>query len=113
VTESFYADTNFKTKLFCHRYYNEKGGWLEQTRCYVNGRLDGYFVDYDKNGDTTDYDVYKEGEVVRSWSLNPEEKDTVLEAMIKSEVKAEFPGGRQKWSFPLQLISMGEWKMSK
>jgi hypothetical protein len=50
VTESFYSDTSFKTKLFCHKYYNEDSGWLVQTRCYLNGRLDGYFVDYDKKG---------------------------------------------------------------
>jgi TonB family protein len=97
VTESFYADTNFKTKLFCHKYYNEQEGWLQQTRCYLNGRLDGYFVDYDKKGDTTGYDVYKQGEVVKSWSLHPDESDPVLDALIKSEKQAEFPGGPTAW----------------
>jgi len=97
VTESFYADTTFKTKLFCHKYFNEEQGWLEQSRCYVNGRLDGYFVGYDKNGDTTSYDIYKEGEVIKSWSLQPGEEVTVPEALLKSEKKAEFPGGGQGW----------------
>ena len=34
---------------------------------------------------------------MRSWSLHPEEKDTVLEALMKLEVEAEFPGGQQGW----------------
>src|SRR5258708_2682142 len=51
VTESYYADTNFSKKLFCHKYFNEDEGWLEQTRCYSEGRLDGYFVNYDNKGE--------------------------------------------------------------
>ena len=97
VTESYYADTNFNKKLFCHKYFNEDGGWLEQTRCYLNGRLDGYFISYDKNGDTTDYDVYKEGEVIKSWSLHPEVEDSTLKALKRSEMEAEFPGGKDGW----------------
>lgn len=38
-----------------------------------------------------------EGQVIKSWRLHPEEKDTVLEALMKLEVEAEFPGGRQAW----------------
>ena len=60
VTESFYSDTNFTRKLFCHKYFNETKGFLEQSRCYQNGRLDGYFVSYNEHGDTTDYDIYQE-----------------------------------------------------
>src|SRR5688572_8997486 len=36
ITESFYSDTNFTRKLFCHKYFNEAKGFLEQTRCYEN-----------------------------------------------------------------------------
>lgn len=97
VTESFYADTNFTTKLFCHKYFDEQEGWLTQTRCYLNGRLDGYFVGYDKNGDTTDYDIYKEGEVIKSWRLHPA-KDLVDEKTFTMvEFEAEFPGGTPGW----------------
>lgn len=97
VTESYYTDTNFSKKLFCHKYFNEAEGWLEQTRCYSNGRLDGYFVSYDSKGDTTDYDIYKEGTVIKSWSLHPEAEDSVAKALLAMEVEAEFPGGRQRW----------------
>lgn len=98
VTESFYSDTNFKTKLFCHKYFHEEEGWLQQTRCYENGRLDGYFVGYNKNGDTTSYDIYRAGEAIKSWSLHPEEEDSILNALSKLEVPAEFPGGSSAWN---------------
>ena len=115
VTESYYADTTFKKKLLCHKYFNERDGVLEQTRCYKEGRLNGYFVDYDKKGDTTAYQVYENGEVIKSWSLHPEEHDTALDAMIKQEVKAQFPGGTAGWinylssnlQYPSQLIDSG------
>lgn len=61
--------------------------------CYVNGRLDGYFVVYDKKGDTSSYDVYKEGTLLKSWSLHPENDDS-LEFVEKT---AEFPGGDAAW----------------
>lgn len=94
VTESFYTDTNFTKKLFCHKYYDEKSGLLSQSRCYENGRLHGYFVSYGPQGDTTDFDVYQQGEVVKSWSAKPatEELDLVF-----VEEPAEFPGGRKAW----------------
>lgn len=94
VTESFYTDTNFTKKLFCHKYYDEKSGLLSQSRCYENGRLHGYFVSYGLQGDTTDYDVYQQGEVIKSWSAKPPtgEPDFTL-----YEEAAEFPGGRKAW----------------
>ena len=115
VTESYYADTTFKKKMLCHKYFNEQNGLLEQTRCYKDGRLNGYFVDYDNKGDTTDYQVYENGDVIKSWSLHPEERDTVLEALVKQEVKAEFPGGSEGWvnylsrnlRYPSQLKDSG------
>ncbi|HTB26065.1 MAG TPA: energy transducer TonB [Puia sp.] len=115
VTESYYADTTFKKKLLCHKYFNEQDGLLEQTRCYKDGRLNGYIVDYNKNGDTTDYQVYENGDVIKSWSSHPQEKDTVLSSLMKQEVKAEFPGGRQGWidylsrnlQYPPQLKDSG------
>jgi protein TonB len=35
--------------------------------------------------------------VIKSWSLHPDEKDSVLEALIRTEMKAEFPGGPTAW----------------
>ncbi len=115
VTESYYADTTFKKKLLCHKYFNEQYGFLEQSRCYKDGRLNGYFVDYDKNGDTTDYQIYESGDLVKSWSLHPEERDTALETLTIQEVRAEFPGGKEGWinylsrnlRYPSQLKDSG------
>ena len=115
VTESYYADTTFKKKLFCHKYFNERDGLLEQTRCYNDGRLNGYFVNYDKKGDTTDFQVYENGDLIKSWSLHPEEVDTVLEKLVKQETRAEFPGGKEGWinylsrnlQYPPQLKDSG------
>jgi protein TonB len=97
VTESYYADTNFTKKLFCHKYFNEADGLLEQTRCYKEGRLNGYLVDYDKKGDTTDYQIYQDGDLVKSRSLPGQVEDTVLTKMMRMEKKAQFPGGAQGW----------------
>jgi TonB family protein len=94
ITESFYSDTNFTRKLFCHKYYNETRGFLEQTRCYENGRLNGYFVDYNEKGDTTAYQVYNNGDVVKEWSSEPSDNSKVFE-MVEEE--AEFPGGHSAW----------------
>lgn len=94
VTESYYSDTNFHRKLLCHKYYNETKGFLEQTRCYENGRLHGYFVDYNEKGDTTGYQQYENGAVVKEWS-SESAQNTVTFTMI--EEPAEFPGGRSAW----------------
>ena len=94
VTESFYSDTNFSRKLFCHKYFNERNGYLRQTRCYENGQLHGYFVDYNEKGDTTAYQVYEKGAVVKEWSSDITENSQVFQMV---EEKAEFPGGRSAW----------------
>ncbi len=94
VTESFYSDTNFTRKLFCHKYFNEQEGYLEQSRCYENGQLSGYFVDYNKNGDTTAYQVYKNGELLKEWSSDSDDNLVVFERIEES---AEFPGGHTAW----------------
>jgi len=94
VTESFYLDTNFTRKLFCHKYFNETNGLLEQSRCYQNGRLHGYFVSYNAKGDTTDYDVYENGAVIKSWSSEPRK---TVPAFTMNEERAEFPGGQNEW----------------
>jgi TonB family protein len=94
VTESFYSDTNFTRKLLCHKYFNETKGFLEQTRCYENGRLHGYFVDYNTKGDTTAYQVYDNGALAKSWSS---EKDNSAPTFTMNEEAAEFPGGRAAW----------------
>ena len=94
VVESFYTDTSFTRKLFCHKYFNKTGGYLEQTRCYENGQLNGYNVSYASNGDTVSYAVFSNGEVVRSWSREKETKPQVFQMI---EVAAEFPGGLNGW----------------
>jgi TonB family protein len=94
VTESFYADTTFARKLHCHKYFNETKGFLEQTRCYENGRLHGYFVDYNEKGDTTAYQVYENGAVTKEWSSDANENTQVFQMI---ETTAEFPGGRSAW----------------
>jgi TonB family protein len=94
VTESFYSDTNFTRKLLCHKYFNETKGFLEQSRCYQNGRLDGYFVSYNERGDTTDYDIYKNGDVIKSWSSQTQDATPTF---IMNEEPAEFPGGQKAW----------------
>lgn len=95
VTESFYSDTNFTRKLFCHKYFDESTGLLEQSRCYENGRLHGYFVSYKPNGDTLAYDVYENGGILRSWESEPR-KDS-LPIFTAVEQGAEFPGGSSAW----------------
>ncbi len=94
VTESFYSDTNFTTKLFCHKYFDELSGLLEQSRCYLNGRLHGYFVSFDAKGDTTGYFIYENGEAIESWSA---ETHKTVPAFALNEVAAEFPGGNDSW----------------
>lgn len=94
ITESFYADTTFGRKLLCHKYFNETKGFLEQTRCYENGRLHGYFVDYNAKGDTIAYQVYENGAVTKEWSSDATENTQVFEMV---ETTAEFPGGRSAW----------------
>jgi TonB family protein len=94
VTESYYADTSFSRKLLCHKYFNETKGYLEQTRCYENGRLHGYFVDYNAKGDTTSYQVYENGAVTKEWSSDATENTQVFQMI---ETTAEFPGGRSAW----------------
>ncbi|MDI3319288.1 energy transducer TonB [Pinibacter soli] len=97
VTESFYSDTNFTKKLFCHKYYDEEKKYLSQTRCYDGGRLHGYFVSYNEKGDTTDYDIYEHGDVIKSWSLHPEEEERLNAEFARNEVAAQFPGGEKAW----------------
>lgn len=94
VTESFYSDTTFTKKLFCHKYFNETTGVLQQSRCYENGRLHGYYVGYSSKGDTTSYQVYDNGAVVKEWSLEPDDDTVVFEKVEKS---AKFPGGSKAW----------------
>ena len=95
VTESFYSDTNFTRKLFCHKYFNEIKGFLDQTRCYENGRLNGYFVGYNEKGDTTSYQVYKNGEVIKEWSSDIPDSSAIIFQVTQEA--AEFPGGQSAW----------------
>jgi len=94
ITESFYSDTNFTTKLLCHKYYSETKGYLEQTRCYLNGRLNGYFVGYNEKGDTTSYQVYENGALIKEWALEP---SPIIDVAEIDEKPAEFPGGQSAW----------------
>jgi hypothetical protein len=99
IAESFYSDTNFTTKLFCHKYFNETKGYLEKTRCYENGRLHGFMVSYNANGDTISYQILEQGTLVKSWSLKPNENSALFDD--KPKVPA-FPGGTDQWISFLQ-----------
>jgi TonB family protein len=111
VAEGFYSDTNFNKKLQCHKYFNEIKAYLEQTRCYENGRPNGYFVSYNEKGDTTDYSIYNNGDLTKSWSSKPQ--DPGPSTFILNEEYAEFPGGKSAWleylsknlQYPSSLIS--------
>lgn len=98
VVEAFYSDTNFTTKLFCHKYYNELEGYLEQTKCYENGKLNGYSVGYNKNGDTLYYVIFKGNNVIKSWYKNAEDYMCILPVMHE----AEYKGGATAWQAYLQ-----------
>lgn len=94
VTESFYTDTNFTLKLFCHKYFNEIKGFLEQTRCYLNGQLNGYRVIYNEKGDTIAYYILDNGHVIKEWSSLVGTKTNSTKII---EENAEFPGGQSAW----------------
>ena len=94
VTEGFYVDTAFKSKLFCHKYFNESKGYLEQTRCYDNGQLNGYMVDYNQKGDTVSYEILDHNNLIKSWSSEPDKDSQVFTAV---ESIGEFPGGNIAW----------------
>ena len=95
IAESFYTDTGFTRKLFCHKYFNEISGFLEQSRCYENGRLHGYTVNYNVSGDTSSYQVFDNSTIVKSWSAEGAANKAVIFDGIESA--AEFPGGRAAW----------------
>lgn len=94
LIESFYTDTNFTTKLFCHKHYYESKGYLAQTRCYENGQLHGYFVDYNEKGDTTSWKLYNNGKVEKEWPAPSVNDDMVF---TKVEIESEYPGGLANW----------------
>lgn len=94
LVESFYTDTNFTTKLYCHKYYYESKGYLAQTRCYESGKLHGYFVDYNEKGDTVSWKLYNDGNVLKEWPERPNNTDKIF---LKVEVESEYPGGRGAW----------------
>lgn len=92
VTESFYTDTNFTKKLFCHKYYDEVKGFLRQTRCYENFNLHGYCYTYNEKGDTTSATLYNNTYVIRSWDI---EDGLSSRPFRGEETMAEFPGGNK------------------
>jgi TonB family protein len=94
VTESYYVDTSFKIKLFCHKYFNEIKGFLEETRCYENGSLNGYAVSYNEKGDTMLCNVFENGALIRSSGREPRE---VTATIIMRSEPAAFPGGTNAW----------------
>lgn len=100
VTESFYTDTNFNRKLFCHKYYNEKLGYLSQSRCYENGRLNGYMVNYTEKGDTISYSILRDNEFIKNWpeqGVNINGSADSIKIFERVEKDAMFPGGEAAW----------------
>lgn len=94
LAESYFTDTNFTTPLRCVKIYHEYEGYLYQSRCYENGKPHGYEVRYTPKGDTAEYRVFKQGEVVKEWQADNEEPHAVF---ITVETTAEYPGGREAW----------------
>jgi hypothetical protein len=92
VTESYYTDTNFTKKIFCHKYFNEDKSFLTQTRCYENFNLHGYSYTYNEKGDTTSATLYNNSYVTKSWNL---EDGLSKRPFQGEETVAEFPGGNK------------------
>jgi len=88
VARSYYADTNFKRKLFCHSYYDEEKGFLNQVKCYDNGQLHGLQIGYGPNGDTLWTETYDHSHFVTTKSYV---------SFSKIETESKFPGGDAGW----------------
>lgn len=94
VVESYFSDTNFTRKMYCQKYFNERKGYLEGSRCYENGRLNGYAYTYDEKGDTTGYDLYDQSVFIKSWRKKEEAPVYIFNDNNQS---AQFPGGIKAW----------------
>lgn len=88
IARSYYTDTNFRRKLFCHTYYHEEKGFLQQVKCYDDGKLHGLQVGYDQNGDTLWTETYDHSHLVSSKSYG---------LFAKIEMESKFPGGDAGW----------------
>jgi hypothetical protein len=51
-------------------------------------------VDYNKNGDTINYNIFKDNTIIKSWSKNPQ-NDVVF--IVPTQTEAKFPGGQEGW----------------
>ena len=96
VARSYYTDTIFKTKLYCHSYYNEAKGFLEHVRCYKNGQLDGISTGFNEKGDTLWTETYNQSYHVSSKYYPGYDPPGII--FTKVEVESEFPGGRAGWA---------------
>ena len=47
VAQGHFTDTNFRTKIFAHHYFNSKKGFHSLIRTYANGKLDGLTAAFD------------------------------------------------------------------
>ena len=96
VARSYYADTLFKTKLFCHFYYDETNGFLRVKNCYKNGQLDGLRVGFNEKGDTTFTETYNESVWMGSKNY-PGFAGNGQQTFVHVEIESEFPGGNKAW----------------
>jgi hypothetical protein len=88
VCRSYYTDTNFKTKLHCHQYFNETAGYLEQTRCYERGSLNGPNVLFNAKGDTLTLNQFVNNTLVSTKEYGGNEETAKVFQLV--EVEAEF-----------------------
>ena len=95
VAMGHFTDTNFRTKIFAHHYFNTVKGFHSLVRTYANGKLDGVTATFNSKGDTMWRQTYNQGKLVSQW-FNPEYG--LQEATYDQvEVESEFPGGATRW----------------
>ncbi|HYF31248.1 MAG TPA: energy transducer TonB [Chitinophagaceae bacterium] len=96
VARSYYTDTNFRTKLHCHKYFHEQEGYFEEVRCYQNGQLNGTRAGFNKKGDTLWRETLSANTIIeRKHFPGYESEDRVF---IKLEMGTNFPGGDAGWA---------------
>ena len=95
VARSYYTDTTFKRKLFCHSYFDEEKGYLSQVRCYDNGQLHGLQTGFASNGDTLWTETFDHSYLLSSKN-NPGYTPKEVTVNV-TETESQFPGGKAGW----------------
>jgi hypothetical protein len=93
VCRSYYADTSFRTKLYCHQYFNETAGFLEETRCYENGSLNGPNMLFNAKGDTLLWNQFANNTIVTTKEYPGYDKEEKVFEKVESEAEFTRDGG--------------------